>query len=63
MGQVGQLGQFCKEFSSLFPLSLAISLRSTLAKSLAIWKKVAIVIPPLFPFMQLSYRRLHSRVS
>ena len=40
--------------SSLFPLSLAISLRSTLARSLAIWKKVAIVIPPLFPFMQLS---------
>ncbi len=40
--------------SSLFPLSLAISLRSTFARSLAIWKKVAIVIPPLFPFMQLS---------
>ena len=40
--------------SSLFPLSLAISLRSTFARSLAIWKKVAIVIPPLWPFMQLS---------
>ena len=50
-------------FSSFFPLSLAISLRSTFARSLAIWKKVAIVIPPLFPFMQLSYSRLHSRVS
>ena len=45
---------FCKEISSLFPLSLAISLRSTFARSLAIWKKVAIVIPPLWPFMQLS---------
>ena len=36
MGQVGQVGQFCKEFYSLFPLSLAISLRSTLTISLVI---------------------------
>ena len=46
--------EFWEKTPSLFPLSLAISLRSTLARSLAIWKKVAIVIPPLFPFMQLS---------
>mgnify|MGYP003403508119 CR=1 FL=1 len=36
MGQVGQVVQFCKEFYSLFPLSLAISLRSTLTLSLVI---------------------------
>ena len=63
LGQVGQVVQFCKEFSSLFPLSLAISLRSTLAKSLVIWKNVSTVIPSLFPFMQLSQSQLHSRVS
>ena len=34
MGQVGQVVQFCKEFYSLFPLSLAISLRFTLTISL-----------------------------
>ncbi len=60
---MGQVGQFCKEFYSLFPLSLAISLRSTLAKSLVIWKNVSTVIPSLFPFMQLSQSQLHSRVS
>ena len=32
--------------SSLFPLSLALSLRFTFAKSLANWKNVAMVIPP-----------------
>ena len=31
--------------SSLFPLSLALSLRFTFAKSLANWKNVAMVIP------------------
>ena len=36
MGQVGQVVQFCKEFYSLFPLSLAISLRFTLTISLVI---------------------------
>ena len=36
LGQVGQVVQFCKEFYSLFPLSLAISLRSTLTISLVI---------------------------
>ena len=39
------LRQSCKDFSFL---SLAISLRSTLAKSLAIWKNVAIVFHPCF---------------
>ena len=46
--------EFWEKTPSLFPLSLAISKSSTLARSHAIWKKVAIVIPPLFPFMQLS---------
>ena len=36
MGQVGQVGHFCKDFYSLFPLSLAISLRFTLTISLVI---------------------------
>ena len=63
MGQVGQVVQFCKEFYSVFPLFLAISLRSTLAKSLVIWKNVSTVIPSLFPFKQLSQSQLHSRVS
>ena len=47
----GTFGTFFLSFPS-FPCHLLEV--NICAISLAIWKKVAIVIPPLWPFMQLS---------